>query len=203
MLRCGAVRCGAVRCGAEHEATPMITHRRLPLREAHAMIVAVRNKNASGELNMNSARFATLLLGALLLPAGAFAAPASDEQNIRELDKNWSAAAGGKDAAKTASFYAEDGALMPFNGPIVHGKANIEATWAGLMANPGFAIHFEPTSIVVAKSRDIAYDIGTFELTMSDDKGKSSVMVGKFLVAWQKQKNGEWKVAADCFNTDK
>ena len=49
----------------------------------------------------------------------------------------------------------------------------------------------------------MAYDIGTFELTMSDDKGKAATMVGKFLVAWKKQKNGEWKVEADCFNTDK
>ena len=92
---------------------------------------------------------------------------------------------------------------MPFNGPIVNGKAKIQETWAGLMAKPGFALHFEPTRIVVAKSHDMAYDIGTFELTMNDDKGKPATMVGKFLVAWKKQPTGEWKVEADCFNTDK
>ena len=147
--------------------------------------------------------FATVLCGAVLAPGMSLAAGQSEEQRIRDLDKEWSAAAASKDAAKTAAFYAEDGALMPFNGPIVNGKAKIQETWAGLMAKPGFALHFEPTRIVVAKSHDMAYDIGTFELTMNDDKGKPATMVGKFLVAWKKQPNGEWKVEADCFNTDK
>jgi uncharacterized protein (TIGR02246 family) len=152
---------------------------------------------------MRNRMIATVLLGAVLAPGISGAAGHSEEQRIRELDKEWSAAAASKDAAKTAAFYAEDGSLLPFNGPIVNGRAKVQETWAGLMAKPGFAIHFEPTRVVVAKSHDMAYDIGTFELTMNDDKGKPATMVGKFLVAWKKQKNGEWKVEADCFNTDK
>ncbi len=147
--------------------------------------------------------FATVLCGAVLAPGMVSAAGQSEEQRIRDLDKEWSAAAASKDAAQTAAFYAEDGSLMPFNGPIVNGKVKIQETWAGLMAKPGFALHFEPTRIVMAKSHNMAYDIGTFELTMNDDKGKPVTMVGKFLVAWKKQPNGEWKVEADCFNTDK
>lgn len=152
---------------------------------------------------MKTGFFATLLLGAVLGPGVSTAAGHTEEQRIRDLDKNWSAAAASKDAATTASFYADDGSLLPFNGPIVNGKAKIQEAWAGLMAKPGFAIHFEPTRIVVAKSSDMAYDIGTFELTMNDDKGNRTTVVGKFLVAWKKQKNGEWKAEADCFNTDK
>jgi len=146
---------------------------------------------------------ATVLCGFVLAPGSTSAAGHNEEQRIRDLDKEWSAAAASKDAAKTAAFYAEDASLLPFNGPIVDGKAKIQETWAGLMAKPGFAIHFEPTRVEVAKSRDIAYDIGTFELTMNDEKGNPATIVGKFLVAWKKQKNGEWKVEADCFNTDK
>jgi len=105
---------------------------------------------------------AIVLLGVALVPGVSSAASPSEEQRIRDLDKSWSAFAAGKDAAKTASFYAEDASLLPFNGPIVNGKAKIQETWAGLMKEPGFAIHFEPTRIVVAKSHDMAYDIGTF-----------------------------------------
>jgi uncharacterized protein (TIGR02246 family) len=152
---------------------------------------------------MRTEPFATLLLSVALVPVVSLAAGPGEGQRIGDLDKSWSAAAGGKDAAKTASFYADDGSLLPFNGPIVNGKAKIQEAWAGLMAKPGFALHFEPTRIVVAKSHDMAYDIGTFELTMNDDKGKPSTVVGKYLVAWKKQKNGEWKVEVDCFNTDK
>ena len=152
---------------------------------------------------MKTEFFATLLLCFVVVPGISTATGPSEEQRIRDLDKSWSAAAASKDAAKTASFYADDGSLLPFNGPIVNGKAKIQEAWAGLVAKPGFAIHFEPTRIVVAKSHDMAYDIGTFELTMNDDKGKPATVVGKYLVAWKKQKNGEWKAEADCFNTDK
>ena len=152
---------------------------------------------------MKAGLFAILLLGVVMAPGVSTGAGPSEEQRLRDLDKNWSAAAASKDAVKTASFYADDGSLMPFNGPIVNGKAKIQEAWAGLMGKPGYALHFEPTRVVVAKSHDMAYDIGTFELTMNDDKSKLATVVGKYLVAWKKQKNGEWKVEADCFNADK
>ena len=112
----------------------------------------------------------TALCVAVLAPAITSAAGQSEEQRIRDLDKDWSAAVASKDAAKTAAFYAEDGVLQPFNGPIVNGKAKIQEAWAASMAKPGFAIHFEPTRVVVAKSHDMAYDIGTSGMTVNDDK---------------------------------
>jgi len=152
---------------------------------------------------MRMRRYLAVFTAALMMASGYAAATTSaDEQRLRELDKQWSQAAGAKDAAKTASFYAEDGAMLPPNAPIVNGKAKIQETWAGLMAKPGFAIHFEPTRIVVAKSGDVAFDVGTFGLTMNDAQGKPTTAVGKYVVAWSRKKNGEWKVEADCFNTD-
>jgi uncharacterized protein (TIGR02246 family) len=145
------------------------------------------------------------LLGVFLASAleTTLAAGSGEEQRLRDLDKEWSNAAASKDAGKTAAFYAADGSMLPFNGPIVNGRAKIQEAWAGLMAKPGFSIHFEPTRIVVAKSRDVAFDLGTFELTMNDEHGKPATVVGKYLVAWAKQKDGQWKAEADCFNTDK
>lgn len=146
----------------------------------------------------------TLLTATLPALLGTAAAAGSgDQQRLRDLDKQWSQAAASKDSAMTASFYADDASMLPFNAPIVDGKAKIQEVWTGLMAKPGFAIHFEPTRIMVAKSGDVAFDVGTFELTMNDAQGKPTIMVGKYLVAWAKQKNGEWKAEADCFNTDK
>ena len=148
----------------------------------------------------------TICVGLLMLASAlgtALGAGSEEEQRLRDLDKQWSNAAASKDAARTAAFYAADGSMLPFNGPIVNGRDKIQEAWAGLMAKPGFSIHFEPTRIVVAKSRDVAFDMGTFELTMSDDHGKPATVVGKYLVAWAKQKDGHWKAEADCFNTDK
>ena len=143
-----------------------------------------------------------LLTAALAAMTGSAAAGPGNEQRIRDLDKQWSAAAASKDAARTASFYAEDGSMLPFNGPIATGRPKIQEAWAKVMATPGFALHFEPTRIVVAKSGDVAFDVGTFEFTANDAQGKPATVVGKYLVAWTRQKNGEWQAAADCFNTD-
>jgi ketosteroid isomerase-like protein len=127
----------------------------------------------------------------------------ADEQAIRKLDKEWSAAAGSKDVGKTIEYYAEDGSAFPFNAPIATGKEQIKKVWVGLTSMPGFALSFGPTKIEVAKSGDIAYDVGTFELRFNDASGKPTTEIGKYVVVWKKQADRQWKVVADIFNTDK
>jgi ketosteroid isomerase-like protein len=70
------------------------------------------------------------------------------------------------------------------------------------MSNPGYSLRFGSTQVEVARSADLAYEIGTFDLTLADQAGKTAAMRGKYVVAWKKQANGEWKAAADIFNTD-
>lgn len=148
-----------------------------------------------------------LLAGVFVVAIGVTFAQISggsaDEQAIRKLDKEWSAAAQSKDTAKTVSYYAQDGSAFPFNAPIATGKEQIQKVWTDLMAMPGFALSFAPTKIVVAKSGDLAYDVGTFELKVNDASGKPTTEIGKYVVVWKKQADKQWKVVADIFNTDK
>jgi ketosteroid isomerase-like protein len=129
--------------------------------------------------------------------------PNPDQQAINKLDKAWSAAAGSKDLEKTVSYYSDDASAYPFNAPIATGKEAIQQLWSHLMSLPGFALSFTPTKIEVAKSGDIAYDVGTFELKTTDPQGKLVSEAGKYVVVWKKQPKGQWKVIADIFNTDK
>jgi uncharacterized protein (TIGR02246 family) len=131
------------------------------------------------------------------------AAGTSDEQTIRDLDKEWSRAAETKDAEKFASFYSETGSVMPFNAPIATGRAKVQEVWRQLMAKPGFFLSFAPTRVEVAGSKEVAYDIGTFELKLNDAQGSPMTIPGKYVVIWKKQKGGDWKAEADIFNTDK
>jgi uncharacterized protein (TIGR02246 family) len=126
----------------------------------------------------------------------------ADEQAIRKLDKEWSAAAQSKDAGKMAAYYAEDGSAFPFNAPIATGHEQIQKLWAGLMSMPGFALSFAPTKIEVAKSGDMAYDVGTFELKHNDANGALTTTAGKYVVVWKKLADKQWKAVADIFNTD-
>jgi len=131
------------------------------------------------------------------------AAGTSDEQTIRDLDKEWSRAAETKDAEKFASFYSETGSVMPFNAPIATGRAKVQEVWAQLMAKPGFFLSFAPTRVEVAGSKEVAYDIGIFELKLNDAQGSPMTIPGKYVVIWKKQTGGDWKAEADIFNTDK
>jgi ketosteroid isomerase-like protein len=70
------------------------------------------------------------------------------------------------------------------------------------MARPGFALHFAPTRVEVAGSKDLAFDVGTFALNLDNDKAASITIPGKYVVVWKKQ-DGQWQVEADIFNTDK
>lgn len=151
----------------------------------------------------------TLLIALLV---AVFAAPSvvaqqssgnNDEAAIRKLDKAWDLAAQNKDLDKTVSFYADDASMFPFNAPIASGKEQIRQVWTKLMAMPGYWLSFTPSQIHVAKARDMAYEIGAFELKTNDAQGKLTSTPGKFVVVWKKQPGGEWKAVADIFNTDK
>jgi ketosteroid isomerase-like protein len=75
--------------------------------------------------------------------------------------------------------------------------------WTHLTSLPGFALTFSPTKIEVAKSGDLAYDVGTFELKSNDAQGNATSQIGKYVVVWKMQPDKQWKAIIDMFSTDK
>jgi ketosteroid isomerase-like protein len=126
----------------------------------------------------------------------------NDEALIRKIDALWSKAAEDKDLEGAVYPYAEDASMLPFGAPIATGTDAIRKTWAALMAKPGYSLTFVPTRINVASSGDMAWEIGTFALTVNDAQGKPMEIPGKYVVTWRKI-GPTWKVTADIFNTDK
>ena len=124
----------------------------------------------------------------------------ADELAIRGHVDRWLQLVSAKDAAGIAELYSEDGAVMPPNAPIGQGRAAIQQTWASMMRMPGFGLTFVPEQIVVSSSGDMALDRGTYSLTIAPE-GTTQTDTGKYVVVWRKI-SGEWKVAADIFNSD-
>ena len=124
----------------------------------------------------------------------------ADEQAIRGQVNRWLQLVKAKDAAAIAALYAEDGAVMPPNAPIGKGRTAIQQTWASMMQTPGFTLTFAPEQIVVSASGDMALDRGTYSLTIAPN-GTTQTDTGKYVVVWRKV-GGEWKAAADIFNSD-
>ena len=132
--------------------------------------------------------------------SNAVATNAADEEAIRGQVAKWLELVKSKDAAAIAQLYAEDGAVMPPNGKIGKGRAAIQQTWASMMSTPGFELTFAPDQIVVSGSGDMALDRGTYQLAVAP-AGKPQSDTGKYVVVWRKV-GGEWKAAADIFNSD-
>jgi uncharacterized protein (TIGR02246 family) len=127
---------------------------------------------------------------------------AADEAAIRALAKQWSDSAATKDPAKFAAFYAEDAAFLFENMPLVTGKAAIAEALGPMMQDTNFALTFGSTKVEVARSGDIAYETGTYELTLTDQKTKKPFSTkGKYIVVWKKV-GGTWKVAVDSPTAD-
>ena len=67
-----------------------------------------------------------------------------------------------------------------------------------MMSDPNFSLSFAPDEVVVARSGDLAYDIGSYALTMSDPEGNPATQKGYYVDVWKKNATGEWKVAVDA-----
>ena len=122
---------------------------------------------------------------------------AADEAAIHALVKDWSAAAQAKDAEKFVSVYAEDATVMFEDAPDINGLAAIKEAVPGMMQDPNFALSFAADKVVVARSGDLAYETGSYQMTMSDAKKKPAHEAGRYVVVWQKQADGAWKVVMD------
>jgi ketosteroid isomerase-like protein len=145
---------------------------------------------------MKTNRF-TLVFCFALLPVRLAFAGAADEKAVRHADEQWSKVAAAKDLDKTVSFYADDAVVLPPNQAAVTTKDGIRNLWKGFLDSLT-DISWKTTRVEMAKSGDMGYLIGTYEMTMKD----GSKDKGKYCEVWKKQADGKWKVTTDMFSSD-
>ncbi|MBI1738216.1 MAG: SgcJ/EcaC family oxidoreductase [Acidobacteria bacterium] len=126
----------------------------------------------------------------------------ADEAAIRAAATDWVKAAEAKDVEKFLSFYADDATVYPPGAPAMSGAEARRKFWTGVFSLPEIQAKIKPERIEAAKSGDIAYELGAFEESFKDPKGKPVNISGKYVVVWKKQGNGQWKAYADIFNTN-
>ena len=125
---------------------------------------------------------------------------ASGAQEIRTANARWLQLISNKDAAGIAQLYAEDGVALPQNDKAAVGPQAIGQWWARQMKTPGYALTFGTDQLVFSTSGDMALDRGWYRFSAQGPNGSIND-TGKYIVVWRKI-DGEWKVAADIFNTD-
>ena len=102
------------------------------------------------------------------------------------------------DFAGWASVYAEDGMVMPPNGPTVVGRANLQAFGESFPK----VTHLSFSDIGVQVQGDLAVGWCGFRMTIVGDDGVEVNDTGKQLVAFEKQGDGSWKATRAMFNSD-
>ena len=132
----------------------------------------------------------------------ASAADTQIEQVLRELDAQWSAAAGTKDLDKTVSYYSDDAIVMPPNTSVARTKEAIRNVLKDFLASPGATVTWKATKVEIAKSGDLACVSGIYEEMTIDASGKPVKDRGKYVKVLEKQADGKWKCGADIWNSD-
>jgi uncharacterized protein (TIGR02246 family) len=126
---------------------------------------------------------------------------AADESAVRDADAQWSKIAMANDLDGTVSYYTVDASLLPPNASIATGTTAIRAVWA-TMLTPDTTVSWQVNKADVAKSGELAYVMGTYQIAAKNPQGKSQEDHGKMVEVWKKQADGKWKTVADIFNSD-
>ena len=102
------------------------------------------------------------------------------------------------DAQGMADLYIENGAIFPGGRPIIKGRAAIKAYWT-LPPNVKVVEHKTTADSVIVVG-NTAYDYGTFRAVNSRDGQTGNPGYGKYVIVWQKQRDGRWLMHLDIWN---
>src|SRR5215216_5773232 len=139
---------------------------------------------------------ARAVLALSLLSVASHTSAQAQTSPLLELTKQYLAAAKARDAAKVASFYAEDAVLMPPNAPPVKGRKGIQQDHERLFKqSPPFELTATP--LASDTSGDLGYIQGEFVVKR---EGGGEVR-GKYVEVWRRTKGG-WKILYDINNAN-
>jgi ketosteroid isomerase-like protein len=125
------------------------------------------------------------------------------ENAIRVADQEWARVFGAKDLKRSVDFCADEATFMSPNAPAAVGKEAIGKSFSAFFVLPDLQITWHPLKVEVARSGELGYSTGVYEMTFRDAGGKTMTDRGKYVTVWKKQKNGRWKVSYDIFNSDR
>jgi uncharacterized protein (TIGR02246 family) len=145
---------------------------------------------------------ALTLAGCASAPSATPAAPAVDvaaeEAKVREAEAADLKAWAGKDIEGILAFYADDATLMTPGEPSMKGKDAMRKGLQPMLTDPNLKLEFTSQRVEVAKSGDVAFTQGTYQLTITNGKTKKPITdKGSYVTGFKKQADGNWKAVTD------
>ncbi len=122
---------------------------------------------------------------------------------IEEMNNKMEKAMVSEDVNTISSFYATDIVSLPDYKPALRGIDNVLADYKKDLSD-GFKYYsadFKTHDLY--GSGDLAVEVGDWMVSFKLPGGKEKMNdQGKYVVVWQKQSNGSWKIKTESWNTD-
>lgn len=116
------------------------------------------------------------------------------DPTLDKLAVAFAAAYNAHDAAKVASFYADDGVLMVPAQPMIRGRSNIENYYESIFGQQAGRLRLTPLESAITGAH--AFEMGAAVATLGPLSDN-----GKYVIIYKRVRN-EWKIAFDIFNSD-
>jgi ketosteroid isomerase-like protein len=133
-------------------------------------------------------------------PAGERAS--GDAGVLMAVDAHFAALVAEKGFAAFGDFFADDAVYLPMFAPLLEGHDAIMGSFRPLFDDPSVRLTWKPLRADIAKSGDLGWTTGSYEVTAKDKDGATVVRHGKYVTIWRKQANGAWKAVLDGGNPD-
>jgi uncharacterized protein (TIGR02246 family) len=141
------------------------------------------------------------LAASALLGCGGSGEPSeADLTMARSISPAFVRAMESKDSEALASFYAEEGTLMPPGAPPIQGRAAIQAFWERMVHTAIKKVALNPQDLRM--SGDLSYEVGTYDIDLALPDGTAASEQGKYIVLMKKQADGSWKMTHDMWSSN-
>lgn len=121
--------------------------------------------------------------------------PATEEAAVRARSAEWNRAATARNLDAVVAIHSPTAVVMMPNSPTMSGTEAIRQGWQGMLAMPNLALNWQPSTITVARSGDVAAEVGTYTMSFDTPQGRVNDS-GGYTTVWQKV-DGQWVVASD------
>ena len=143
----------------------------------------------------------------ILLSLAACTQPEIDREAegeaLMQLSRDWSALVEAGNLEATVDNWAEDAVMLPPGPPVMpalEGRSAIQAYVEAAAQIPGWKISWEPKSVYVSRSGDLAYMLERNVVTVADSLGNDVTTYGKVVTVWRKDGSGRWRNVVDMWN---
>jgi len=122
------------------------------------------------------------------------------ETTVRKMGQDYALACNTKQLEDLIDTYAADAIVMRSNHPPIRGSASIREFFVAQIDGGFGEVELEPIRVEVVG--ELAFDAGRCKMLVPSAMGKRREERGKYLFVYGRQKDGNWKIIADCWASD-